>query len=76
MAIEDVLRSEITRQDDPIVQALLESIIAELERRQKLINDAIPRLKKLVALENGGVDNWEWYGETMQEAFGDDEDDE
>lgn len=26
-------------------------------------------LKKLEALENGGVDNWEWYGEALSEWF-------
>ena len=23
---------------------------------------------KLIALENGGVDNWEWYGESIHES--------
>lgn len=27
-----------------------------------------------IALENGGVDNWEWYGESLQQAGYYDED--
>ena len=26
-------------------------------------------LEKLEALENGGVDNWEWYGESLSDWF-------
>lgn len=29
---------------------------------------------KLSALERGGVDNWEWYGESLSENFDDDKD--
>lgn len=25
--------------------------------------------KKLCALESGGVDNWEWYGESLREFY-------
>ena len=39
---------------------------------ESLLRDA----KLLMALENGGVDNWEWYGEAYREAFGGDEDEE
>lgn len=34
----------------------------------------VQRDRKLTALENGGVDNWEWYGEALSSL--DDEDDE
>ena len=41
-----------------------------------LIDDSM----KLNALINGGVDNWEWYGESLTEYFkwrdGDDNDEE
>lgn len=36
----------------------------------------IKRDKILTALENGGVDNWEWYGESLENYFGDEDDDE
>jgi len=29
--------------------------------------DAQERLDKLEALENGGADNWEWYGESIED---------
>jgi hypothetical protein len=29
--------------------------------------------RKLQALENGGVDNWEWYGESLREFWEEDE---
>lgn len=29
-------------------------------------DELLRRSRKLAALENGGVDNWEWYGESMQ----------
>lgn len=31
---------------------------------------------KLAALENGGVDNWEWYSESLQEYWKEKEDEE
>ena len=32
--------------------------------------------KKLNALEEGGVDNWEWYSESLAGLFDDDDDDD
>lgn len=29
--------------------------------------------RKLAALEAGGVDNWEWYGESLQEFWAEEE---
>lgn len=29
----------------------------------------VDRNNKLCALENGGVDNWEWYSESLQEYW-------
>jgi hypothetical protein len=37
-------------------------IVSESELRE-LIHDSL----KLCALENGGVDNWEWYGASIQD---------
>lgn len=46
------------------------------EEYASLIDDSM----KLNALINGGVDNWEWYGESLTEYFkwrdGDDNDEE
>ena len=39
---------------------------AEIEQQAKEIADLKDRLRKLDALERGGVDNWEWYGDAMQ----------
>lgn len=36
-----------------------------LVKKSTLI-DLIAGYYKLVALENSGVDNWEWYGESLQ----------
>ena len=30
------------------------------------------RNEKLTALENGGVDNWEWYSESLKDYFKED----
>jgi hypothetical protein len=30
--------------------------------------------RKLAALEAGGVDNWEWYGESLKEFWEEEED--
>lgn len=34
------------------------------------------QIEKLEALEKGGVDNWEWYGESLKEWFKENELDE
>ena len=33
----------------------------------------LQRSRKLRALENGGVDNWEWYDEALTEYYDDEE---
>ena len=35
----------------------------------------LDRDEKLSALENGGVDNWEWYGEALKDYFDKDDQD-
>ena len=37
-------------------------------------DELLDRDRKLTALENGGVDNWEWYGESLAQFYEDDED--
>ena len=55
-------------------------IIAETEDSitisKKAFNSLIEDARKLEALECGGVDNWQWYGEALNNYFGDTEDDE
>lgn len=36
-------------------------------------DELIKRDEILSALENGGVDNWEWYGESIKQYFGDED---
>lgn len=36
--------------------------------------ELLERDRKLSALEAGGVDNWEWYGESLAQFYADDED--
>lgn len=51
----------------------LETITISIAEYKELIKDQ----NKLNALEIGGVDNWEWYGESLSAAgFFDDEDEE
>lgn len=33
------------------------------------------RSRKLAALEAGGVDNWEWYGESLSEFYAKEDED-
>lgn len=42
---------------------ITEQRLAELERSEK----------KLAALEAGGVDNWEWYSESLSEFYAEEE---
>jgi hypothetical protein len=37
-------------------------------------DNLVHRNEILEALEQGGVDNWEWYGESLKQFFGDEED--
>jgi hypothetical protein len=51
-------KTELSNIDGMIVEGL----VSELER-------LIDRDNKLTALENAGVDNWEWYGDALEEYF-------
>jgi hypothetical protein len=41
---------------------------------KKEYSDLLKSQKKLEALESGGVDNWEWYDQSLQDAGFYDED--
>lgn len=47
-----------------------ETVTITKKEYESLLDDRIWR----IALENGGVDNWEWYGESLQQAGYYDED--
>lgn len=49
-------------------------VILDIAVYQRLIHDS----RVLQALEAGGVDNWEWYSESLREAglYGDEEEDD
>jgi hypothetical protein len=76
---EEHVRLRIFEGDLPADEATAELLRLEREQhaetRRKLAK-AQKRLKLLDALEAGGVDNWEWYGEACSEAYGDEDDDE
>lgn len=38
-------------------------------------DELIQRSEILAALEQGGVDNWEWYGQSLKDYFGEEEPD-
>lgn len=40
---------------------------------KKKYEELLDRNRKLSALEAGGVDNWEWYGESLSQYYGDEE---
>ena len=40
------------------------------------IEELEDRDKKLSALEQGGVDNWEWYEESLQDYYFEEEEEE
>lgn len=40
---------------------------------KKEYEELLDRNRKLSALEAGGVDNWEWYGESLSQYYGDEE---
>ena len=43
----------------------------------KKYNELVQAQRELLALEAGGVDNWEWYSESLRDAgLFDDEDEE
>ncbi len=57
-----IKNSEFTNEEKMIILDYIE----ELEDRDK----------KLSALEQGGVDNWEWYEESLQDYYFEEEEEE
>lgn len=46
------------------------TITITLKEYRELLKDS----RKLAALEAGGVDNWEWYSESLEEFYKEEED--
>lgn len=41
---------------------------------KQYLEDMYNNSEKCIALEQGGVDNWEWYDESLRDYFGEEED--
>lgn len=51
-----------------IRQNEVKALTDECDRLKKSVKYLQERDDTLTALENGGVDNWEWYGESLDQA--------
>lgn len=77
----DSIQHEMNKNMKSVIAQLVNNIRGnniKVENTDKIItNEEYERLlhrnEILNALEQGGVDNWEWYGESLQQYFGDDE---
>ena len=47
----------------------VDNVTISKKRYRKLVEAE----RKLSALEDAGVDNWEWYGDAMQSIYGDED---
>lgn len=50
--------------------------MSEVKLTQERYDELIKADRKLRALENGGVDNWEWYDSAMKEVHKEDAEDD
>ncbi len=48
-------------------KSLFDKVVKKYIINEKELKELIKDSCKLNALENGGVDNWEWYGEALEE---------
>lgn len=60
------------REKEIAVDEEVETVTITLSEYNSLKRDS----EMLDALEAGGVDNWEWYGESLSDFFAEEEDDE
>lgn len=73
----DNIKSDVTRQIKDAVSQLCNAIggngikIQDLNKTisKKEYEELLDRDRKLTALEHGGVDNWEWYGESLSQYY-------
>ena len=68
-------KKELPRQNIEIFNLIINSNISA--KNQMMIINYISNLENrdaiLCALEAGGVDNWEWYGESIKDFFREEE---
>ena len=77
----DSIKSDVTKQIKDAVSQLCNVIggngikIQDLNRTisKKEYEELLDRNRKLSALEAGGVDNWEWYSESLSQYYSDKE---
>lgn len=62
---------QLAGQMDDQVRSLFEMTLTNLARWQP--QETVDKLKKLQALENHGVGNWQYYDDAMEEAFPEEE---
>lgn len=76
-SIQSQMRSKVNDSVSRIVSAVTGNSIkvkgSKKEISKQEYEELLRRDEKLTALENGGVDNWEWYGESLKDYFGEDE---
>ena len=73
----DNIKSDVTRQIKDVVSQLCNVIggngikIQDLNKTisKKEYEELLDRDRKSTALEHGGVDNWEWYGESLSQYY-------
>lgn len=75
MAIEDTYFKMAEDQDDKNLKLVLNTAGTVIQNLRQKLEEAQDRLKKLDALEAGGVDDWEWYDDAMSSITDKDEED-
>jgi hypothetical protein len=77
------IKYELNKNITKIVNNLVNNIIGDnikIKNIDKTItkeeyDELVDRDRKLTALECGGVDNWEWYGESLSQYYDEKEED-
>ena len=71
--IQDQVKSKINNSVSELINAITGNNIKVKNTKntisKKEYDELIHRDEILTALENGGVDNWEWYGESLSNYF-------
>ena len=71
--IQEQVKSKINKSVSQLINAVTGNNI-KVKNTKNIItkeeyDELIHRDEILTALENGGVDNWEWYGESLSNYF-------
>lgn len=73
---EHQFMSDIAEQVPEVARAAFLGILEKMASPATPSKEVQRRLDKLQALENGGVDNWEWYDQSLEDWFEDEGEDE